>query len=194
MDRIIEVLQERIGENRLEHTLSVVDEALRLAKIHKAPEDKVKIAALLHDFAKNLSLEESLRLVEEHGLELDDVTVTSTELTHGPLGAKMVREFFNIGDQEILNAIAYHTTGRENMSTVEKIVFLADFIEPGREFEGIEAIRSKAEEDLDEAILMALDSTITYLLRKKSIIHVNTVHARNYLLGKGIRESWDEKA
>ena len=189
MDRIMEVLKERIGEKRLEHTLSVVDEALGLAKRHKAPEDKVKIAALLHDFAKNLSLEESLRLAKEYNLELDDVTITSTELIHGPLGARMVKEYFNIGDQEILNAITYHTTGRANMTTVEKIVFLADFIEPGREFEGIQIIRAKALVDLDEAILMALDSTLAYLLKKRSIIHVNTVHARNFLLGIGVGES-----
>ncbi|WP_409228246.1 bis(5'-nucleosyl)-tetraphosphatase (symmetrical) YqeK [Gudongella sp. SC589] len=194
MDRIIEVLKDRIGEERLNHTLSVVEEALSLAKRHKAPEDKVKIAALLHDFAKNLTLEESLRLAKEYGLKLDDVTITSTELIHGPLGARMVKEYFNIGDQEILNAITYHTTGRENMTTVEKIVFLADFIEPGREFEGIQIIRAKALEDLDEAIFMALDSTISYLLKKKSIIHVNTVHARNFLLGKRLGENINEKA
>jgi predicted HD superfamily hydrolase involved in NAD metabolism len=188
MDRIIEVLQEKIGDKRLAHTLSVVDEAIRLAKRHLAPEDKVKKAALLHDFAKNLSLEESLRLAKEYNLELDDITITSTELIHGPLGARMVKEYFNIGDQEILNAITYHTTGRENMTTVEKIVFLADFIEPGREFEGIQLIRAKALENLDEAILMALDSTISYLLKKKSIIHVNTVYARNFLLKSGIEE------
>ena len=189
MDRIIEVLKERIGEKRLNHTLSVVEEALGLARRHKAPEDKVKIAALLHDFAKNMTLEEALKLAEEYGLELDDVTRTSNELIHGPLGARMVKEYFNIGDQEILNAITYHTTGRENMTTVEKIVFLADFIEPGREFEGIQVIRERAQEDLDEAILMALNSTMAYLLKENAIIHVNTVHARNYLLKNRTEEN-----
>ncbi|WP_422486278.1 bis(5'-nucleosyl)-tetraphosphatase (symmetrical) YqeK [Gudongella sp. DL1XJH-153] len=188
MDRIIEVLRDRIGEKRLEHTLSVVEESLILAKKHKAPEEKVKIAALLHDFAKNITLEESIELVNKYNLELDDITKTSTELIHGPLGARMVRDYFNIGDQEILNAITYHTTGKENMTTVEKIVFLADFIEPARNFDGIELIRERALENLDEAILMALDSTISYLINKRSIIHVNTVNARNYLLKNGIGE------
>lgn len=188
MDRIIEVLRDRIGEKRLEHTISVVEESLILAKKHKAPEEKVKIAALLHDFAKNITLEESIELVKKYNLELDDITKTSTELIHGPLGARMVRDYFNIGDQEILNAITYHTTGKENMTTVEKIVFLADFIEPARDFDGIELIRERALENLDEAILMALDSTISYLINKRSIIHVNTVNARNYLLKKGIGE------
>ncbi len=188
MDRIIEVLRDRIGEKRLGHTLSVVEESLILAKKHKAPEEKVKIAALLHDFAKNITLEESVKLVKDYNLELDDVTITSSELIHGPLGARMVRDYFNIGDQEILNAITYHTTGRENMTTVEKIVFLADFIEPARDFEGIEVIRKRSLENLDEAILMALDSIISYLINKRSIIHANTIHARNYLLKKGIGE------
>ncbi|MGM0395470.1 MAG: bis(5'-nucleosyl)-tetraphosphatase (symmetrical) YqeK [Bacillota bacterium] len=193
MDKIIDVLSNRIGEKRLKHTLSVVEESLKLARKHKVPEEKVRIAALLHDYAKNISLEESLKLVKEYDLILDDITLSTTELIHGPLGARMVRDHFNIGDQDILNAITYHTTGRENMTTVEKIVFLADFIEPERNFDGIETIRKRAFENLDEAILMALDSTIRYLLNKRSTIHVNTVNARNHLIKNNIGEKSNGK-
>lgn len=188
MDKIIEVLRERLGAKRLKHTINVVNEALKLAKRYNASEDKVKIAALLHDYAKDITLEDSLELIKEYGLKLDDIIMTSSELIHGPLGAKMVKDHFNIGDQEILNAIEFHTTGRANMSTVEKIVFLADFIEPERDFDGIEKIRFKATVNLDKAVLMALDSTIYYLIEKKNIIHVNTVNARNYLLKQSTGE------
>lgn len=186
MDKIIEVLKEQIGDKRFKHTMNVVDESLKLAKRYNAPEDKVKIAALLHDYAKNITFKDSLELIEEYSLALDDITMTSSELIHGPLGARMVKDHFNIGDQEILNSIAFHTTGRANMTIVEKIVFLADFIEPERDFDGIDEIRFKATINLDEAVLMALDSTILYLIKKKNIIHLNTVNARNYLLKKGV--------
>ena len=185
MESLELIVREKIGEERYGHTMDVVDVAMKLAKVHHASEEKVRLAALLHDYAKNISHEESLDLVYSHGIILDDISMSSTNLIHGPLGSKLAQENFNIEDQEILDAITYHTTGRENMSLVEKVIFLADFIEPGRDFKGIENIRSVAYEDLDRAILLALDSTIGFLLKKQSLLHLNTVLARNYLLKKG---------
>lgn len=94
----------------------------------------------------------------------------------------MAREHFEIEDEEILSAIRWHTTGKENMSKLDKIIYLADMIEPSRDFSGVEELRNDSKDDLDKAMLNALTHTIKYLLEKGCLIDINTVKARNYLL------------
>lgn len=126
------------------HCVSTMEEAERLALHYGADTEKAKIAGLLHDCGKKM-------------------TEGPDSLTHSKTGAKFAKEIFNVRDEEILNAIMYHTTGRENMTMLEKIIFMADKIEPGRKYDGVERLRKTAYASIDDAIIMSLESTIEYV-------------------------------
>ena len=150
-------LEENLVKGRYLHTLGVVETAKDLAKRYGVDIKKAEIAALAHDIAKNLSSEQLLKIIEANNITLSV-------------------------DEEILSAIRWHTTGKENMSKLDKIIYLADMIEPSRDFSGVEELRNDSKDDLDKAMLNALTYTIKYLLEKGCLIDVNTVKARNYLL------------
>ncbi len=113
---------------------------------------------------------------------VDDITRSEPQLLHGPVGAVVAREEYHIDDENILNAISYHTTGREGMNTLEKIIYLADFIEEGRSYPGVDALRKCAKIDLDTAMVMAFSNTIRYIAGIGGLIHPRTVIARNFLV------------
>lgn len=173
-----------IGEERFKHTLGVVEIALKLGRIHNIDLEKVKIAALLHDCAKFKGNVDWLKLAEDFDIILDNYMKYNNDLIHAPLGAKVAKVKYNVEDEEILNAICYHTTGRENMTLLEKIIYIADYIEPGRNFPRVDEIREKTFEDLDRGILFAMENTIKYLVDRGKIIHPNTINARNFMLMK----------
>lgn len=182
MDSLMNVIQLKIGEKRFNHTLGVVDTALKLSKTYNCDEEKVEIAALLHDCAKYKDRLYLLKMANDFDIILDDTMKYEMELIHGPLGAKIAKETYKIDDIDILNAIEYHSTGRENMSLLEKIIYIADYIEPGRSFPGVEEIRELAFIDLDKALLLAMDNTISFLISKRGLIHLNTINARNFMI------------
>jgi len=105
-------------------------------------------------------------------------------LIHGPVGAKIATDLFKITDRDILSAIEYHTYGKKNMTKLEKIIYLADLIEEGRDYPGVEELRALAERDLDRAVLKALDNSIIHVIAKGGLIHPNTIEARNYIINK----------
>lgn len=167
---------------RYKHTQGVAQESLQLAKRYGANTDKAYLAGLLHDCAKCLTDEEKLKLCDEYNIKLDDILKTQPDLTHSFLGAKIAEEEYNIKDKEILDAIAYHTTGRPNMSLLEKIVFIADYIEPNRDyFEGLDKVRDLAYKDINKAVIYALESTMNYNKNKRRIIHPLGIKALEYL-------------
>lgn len=127
-----------------DHCVSTMNEAEKLAFHYGADVEKAKIAGLLHDCGKKM-------------------TKGSDNLTHSKIGANFAEEVFKVHDKEILNAIMYHTTGRENMTMLEKIIFMSDKIEPDRKYKGVEKLRKKAYDDIDDAIIMSLESTIEYV-------------------------------
>jgi predicted HD superfamily hydrolase involved in NAD metabolism len=155
-----------------------------LAKRYKVDEAKARLAGLIHDCAKNLKDEEILDLVREEGLEISEVCFKSPQIMHGLAGAIVAKNTFKVIDDEILNAITYHTTGRENMTALEKIIFLADFIEPNRDFFGVETLRVLAFKDLEKALVLAFDNTINFVIMKGELIHLDTVIARNDIILK----------
>ena len=172
IEEINKKLQFMLSPKRFTHTHGVADESVKLAKTHGADEKKAYLAGLLHDCAKDISNQEKLDMCDKYGLELDEVLVNQTDLIHPFLGAELARDMFGIEDEDVLNAIRYHTTGRADMSKLEKIVYLADFFEPNRHyFEGMNEMKKLAYKDLDEAMAFALDHTIKYNLNKKRIIH-----------------------
>ncbi|MDY0234670.1 MAG: bis(5'-nucleosyl)-tetraphosphatase (symmetrical) YqeK [Gudongella sp.] len=185
-------VQEKLGEDRYKHSLNVLETALKLAKYYNIPEEEVQIAALLHDYAKELTLDEVKKLGVEHDFSNEDNFKMYMNLIHGELASLLAKSDFGIEDIDILNAIRYHTTGRENMSILEKIIYLADVIEPSRDFDKLNSIREMAYVNLDKAILMAMDSTLDYLIKTGSLIHIDTIKARNYIITEITKRLIDE--
>ena len=160
-----EPLRRSITEKRFNHTLGVRSTAVDLAIYWRGPGIKAAAAAMLHDCAKSMPLREARALVRKRNLEADEDEMTSNAMLHGPAGSILAMEKYQVTDPDVLNAIRYHTVGRPGMSLLEKIIFVSDMIEPGREdFEGLSAIRDMAFTDLDQAALMCLRSTREYVL------------------------------
>ena len=173
-------IRERIGEKRFLHTLRVRDTALELAKIHGVDQEKAEVAGFLHDCAKIRDYEKLMKAAKENKLLLTKEMLKAPQIIHSYLGAIYARDLYGIEDEEILNAISYHTTGRANMSDLEKIIFLADYIEPMRNFDGVERARELAREDLDAAMYFALNNTLKFLVDHDTYIVPTTVTARNF--------------
>ncbi len=179
---IKERLIKSIGEKRYVHSIGVMETAVELAKAYGGDEEKARIAGLLHDCAKYRDHLYLLKRVSDFDIILDDMMLQNKELIHGPLGAKVAEIEYNVKDKEILNAIYYHTVGKEDMTQLEKIIYIADFIEPGRNFPGVDFYREYAFKDLDGALRLSMDNTIKHLVDKGKLIHLNTIKARNYLI------------
>ena len=181
---IIDTLKSYIDEERLAHSKSTAQTAVELAVRFGADEEKAYTAGLLHDIAKCLSREKLLFLSDKYSYKLSDVEKKNTKLLHGPLGALILKNELGIKDEDILSAVQYHTTGRPNMSLLEKIIYIADLIEPLRKFNGITEIREIAENDIDLAVHLASRRVLEYILKEDAAIHKNTVLVYNELISK----------
>lgn len=179
---ILDFLKENLSKKRYQHSVFVCQTAEQLAGHYGCDTEKAAIAGLLHDCAREMKKELLLDYVRKGGIEVDETTAGLKELLHGPAAVYLCQKVFNLYDVEILSAIRYHTTGRENMTLLEKIIFLADFIEPSRDYPGVSKLRSLALRDLNRALIEACDTSIKYILSKGGIIHPDTVSARNYLV------------
>ena len=175
-------LKNNLKPSRYGHTLGVVNTAIKLAEIYGEDKSKAEIAALCHDVAKNMSNEELRKLIDNENIILSIDEENTQELWHSIIAPIIARKVFEIEDEEILNAMRWHTTGKENMTNLEKIIYLADLIEPSRKFEGVDEIREVAYKDLDLAMLKALTHTTIYLLKQGCAVDINSVKARNYLV------------
>lgn len=179
---IKEYLKANLKVSRYNHVLGVVDTSIKLANIYGYDVYKAEIAALGHDVAKNMTNDELKNIICENNIKLSVDEENTKELWHSIVGPVVANKVFEIEDLDILNAIRWHTTGRENMSNLEKIIYLADLIEPSRIFDGVEDIRNIAYKDLDLAMLKALTHTTVYLLNKGLTVDINSIKARNYLI------------
>ncbi len=180
-EKLMEATRRQMPSSRWEHTLRVVETAVELAERTGADPEKAEIAAILHDYCKFWPEEKQREWILRHRLP-QDLLQYNKELWHAPVGAEAVREELGIDDEEVLNAIRSHTTGRPGMSLLEKVIFLADYIEPGRSFPGVEEVRRLAREDLDRAILKSLDNTIVYLVERGFKVYPLTILTRNDFL------------
>lgn len=170
-----------IGKERFKHSIRVKETAIKLAEIYHVDLPKTRIAALFHDCAKFRDEKDLMRKADEFDLNLNEYMLENHELIHAPLGAKMAESLYGISDRDILNAIRYHTTGRKDMNMLEKVIYMADYIEPMRNFPGVENIRDAAFKDIDRALFMAFNKTIIFLIKENKLIQPNTVIARNKL-------------
>ncbi|MED0671520.1 bis(5'-nucleosyl)-tetraphosphatase (symmetrical) YqeK [Aneurinibacillus aneurinilyticus] len=191
-EQLLEAVREQITKHRYEHTLGVVDTAIRLADKYGADKEKAETAAILHDYCKFWPEDRMREIIESTPTIPKDLLEHDKELWHAHVGAEVVRSELGIKDEEILDAIRYHTSGRENMTLLEKIVCLADYIEPGRQFPGVEELRTAAEEDLDRALAKGLGGTITFLVNREKRIYPLTVLARNSLLKLKTKNAQEE--
>lgn len=182
--QIIEYLKENLKESRYEHSLSVRDTAVKMAKIYGADIDKARTAGLVHDCAKYMSNEEILDIASKNNINVDEVAKANPQLLHGSIASVIAQNDMGIYDEEILDAIKYHTTGKKNMNLLEKIIYISDYIEPLRDFPGVEDLRKKALVNLDDALLDAFNNTIEVVISRNQLLHMNTIEGRNYLICK----------
>ncbi|HEY9060146.1 MAG TPA: bis(5'-nucleosyl)-tetraphosphatase (symmetrical) YqeK [Pseudobacteroides sp.] len=182
IDEMRNKLEKTLSKKRFKHSLGVMYTAVDLAKIYGVDVEKAAVSGLLHDCAREIKGAEVFKACEKYGIEIDVFTRNQPSLLHGSIGAEIAREEYGIKDRSVLTAIKYHTTGRADMDMLEKIIYIADYIEPGRSFQGVEEARKEAFKDIDRTMLMALDRTINHIIEKKSYIHVDAIHARNYIL------------
>lgn len=179
---IISLLGNRLSSRRVQHSMEVARVARQMAQNYGVDPDKAYITGLLHDYAKGLDGSELLAIARSQSLLGDEVDSRIPDLLHAPVGAYLLQAELGIEDAEILQAVKVHTLGAIEMSTLDKIIFLADMIEPGRDFPGLERLQCLAERDLDRAMLFGLDSTIRYCLEQGRILHPLTIRVRNKFL------------
>ena len=161
---LIRTLEQELNYKRFVHTLAVAGTAASLAMCYGADIEKAEIAGLLHDCAKCLDVRKMQRLCEKAGLEISPYERSSGSLLHSKAGSVLAAEKYGVTEPDLLNAIRYHTTGRPGMSLLEKIIFVADYIEPGRfSAKNLPLVRKMAFADIDEALLKILYDTLVYL-------------------------------
>lgn len=181
-NQILNIVKQNTSDSRFEHTLRVADLATKLAHHYKVDADKTWLAAVLHDLEKNISLEENDDLVNLYGL--DKKYLGNKNLSHSKLAAAVSRDKLGIDDEDILNAIAFHTTGRSDMSMLEKIIFVADTCEEGRTYKEAAFLREKAFENIDDVCIFILEYLKESVEKKGLVVDEDTIQALRYLKEK----------
>lgn len=181
---IIASLEQKMSKKRLEHVLRVEQKAMELASLYDVDITACQLAALLHDLAKEWSMEEYATIVQKFNLS-QDMLQFGSEILHGPVAACVIDEWFGVDDERVKNAIACHTIGDSQMDDVAKVLFVADYIEDGRVFDGVEAARELAKNSLEDAIVYKLKNTIAYLATRQLPIYPKTVVTYNTWIAKG---------
>ena len=182
-EKLYNDIKNRLSEKRFRHTEGVVKRAIEYAEIYGVNLDDVKYAALGHDIAKEISMEESLNLIKKYNINLDEIEKVNFNLIHAKLGAEIIKEKYNF-NEDIINAIRFHTTGRENMSVLEKIIFLADATEENRKYKELGMLVDMIKKDIDEGMLYTLKWTFNDITNKNFLIHLDSVKAYNFLVKK----------
>lgn len=187
LNKINEDLKNELTEKRYNHSVGVMKKAVELAKIYGVNVNKAKLVGLAHDIGKDLSKEDKLRYMEKNDLEIDEIERANEGLLHAKIGADICKKRYGFM-QDMQDAIKFHTTGNENMDLLAKIIFVADKIEDGRRYEDIEKMqlldetRKLAQENIDSALLYAIDSSLEFTIRKKELVHPDCIFIRNKVL------------
>ena len=173
------IIKPFLSEKRYHHSLCVYEEAVSLAKKYGVNEEKAGLAGILHDIMKDIPPAEQLKMMTQFDIILSDVERSAQKLWHAILGAAYIENKLNITDVEVINAVRYHTTGRANMTMLDKILFIADFISADRDFDGVEDLRRTAQISLEQAMLEGVTYTIKDLAGSYKPIHPDTISAYN---------------
>ncbi|MEK8129367.1 bis(5'-nucleosyl)-tetraphosphatase (symmetrical) YqeK [Paenibacillus filicis] len=180
-EEIVASVKEQMPERRWAHTLGVMETSVLLAERFGEDPVKAELAAILHDVCKYWRVDEQAAIIRDNGLPLDLLDYDK-ELWHAHAGAWIAKTRYGVEDEEVLDAIRYHTSGRAQMTGLDKVVCLADYMEPGRDFPHVHIIRQEAEHSLEKALLAGFDGTIRFLLDKGKRIYPLTLEARNGLI------------
>ncbi len=183
-----EILKHRLSVKRYTHSVGVANTAARLAGMFNGDIERAYLAGLMHDYARELSEEELLELTAKHNLSTDGVELMQTALLHGPVGAWLLEQEGIITDQQVLDAIRWHTTGHPDMDQLARIIYISDYIEPGRNFPGVDVLRQITNKDLNLGVLAGLDHTLGFLVQRNNFIHPLSIAARNRLLEEHVVE------
>lgn len=181
-EELYDIAKSKLSKERFNHTIGVVNRAIEYAKIYKVDEEIVKITALAHDIAKELSKEEEQEIINKYNIKLDEIELINHSLLHAIIGSYICQNEYGFND-DMTNAVRYHTTGRSNMSILEKIIYLADATEEGREFlkqEYVDLIKT----NIDLGMIEVLKDTIDKLASLKKVIHLDTITCYNYYVIK----------
>lgn len=183
-DEYINIIKSRLSEYRFTHSLNVADAAVMLAKKYGADSKKAYTAGILHDIMKEENTEIQRDYIEKNGEKMTGVEINRKAVYHQMSGAAYCRLELGIHDDEILDAIRYHTTGKRDMTLLGQIIYTADFISADRSYPDVDIMRQKAEESLDSAMLYSLKYTIHDLVSKSLLVHPDTLECYNWILEK----------
>ncbi len=178
------IVKEKLSTKRYKHSVNVSKKATQLSKIHGADKKKAEIAGLLHDIMKEENADNQLKLILNFGIILDDVEINSKSLWHQIAGAVYVHVNLGIKDEDIFNAIRHHTSGRKDMSVLEKVIFIADYISADRDYDGVEYMRELANNNLDAAMVYGLSFSISELLQNEEAVTPKSFEAYNQAVKK----------
>ena len=175
------LIENKLPEKRFKHSLRVADTAVKLAEIYDGDKSKAELAGILHDYCKYDDLGTMYQIVTQNGLDSNLLSYGS-EILHGPVAAVIMNKDYGVNDEEVLLAIKNHTTGRAQMTKTEKLVFIADYIEPGRQTPGVEEIRDLAynQGSLDKTIYEISKRTVLHLISKDINVYDATIACLNY--------------
>jgi predicted HD superfamily hydrolase involved in NAD metabolism len=179
-EQIKQLLRVRLSADKYKHSLGVADTARQLAQHYCIDENKAYLAGLVHDYAKNLPPETLKALAETHDLYTDPWEHVIPEILHAPAGAFLVEQDLGIHDADILQAVRYHSVGAEQMSRLDEIIFVADMIEPNREYEDLPRLRREAYADLTACMLTAVDYSLRHCLETGKLIHPRSISVHNH--------------
>ncbi len=173
--KIDNYLKENLSKKRYAHTLSTAITAEKLCKLYNEDSKKGYIAGLFHDIARELDIKELVKTASEDGQGIDYEEKEEPELLHGRAGAVIAKKLFNINDREIIEAIQFHTTGEKDMGNLAKIIFIADYIEPGRKYITRDFLKTLEGKSLDEIFKIVLKSVADYLIKKDKKVSKKTL-------------------
>lgn len=185
--KIRENLEKELDVKRYEHTLGVSFTAASMAMRYGVDIKSAQLAGLLHDCAKCISSKQKLSICKKNNIPISDIENDNPDLLHGKVGAYIAKTKYGVEDVDILNAITYHTTGRPGMSKLEKIIYIADYIEPGRKpLPDLDMIRNAAFSDLDECLVLLLRSSLDYLKKSERPVDDMTEKTYKYYIEENI--------
>lgn len=178
------IIKPFLGEKRFYHSVCVCESAVNLANKYGANAEKAAVAGILHDIMKDVPPEEQLKRMMRYDIVLTDVERSAQKLWHAMLGEAYLENELEISDREILDAVRYHTTARENMTLLEKVIFIADFISADRDYDGVENMRKAVNVSLEEAMVEGMKFNICDLAKSYRPIHPDTIAAYNQVVLK----------
>lgn len=189
LEELRDRVRKRMREKRYIHTLGVEEKVVELAEKYRADIEKCRIAAILHDVAKEMQIDKMKDICQKNfSEELSKEDMEINEILHSFAGCIIARDEFGITDEDILNGIKYHTVGKRGLSLLGRIIYIADGIEKNRDYPAVDEIRREVEKDLDKGIILEIDRKVEYLTERKGKIHKNTVEMREWLKKKQPKE------